>query len=260
MGKTGQPWSKWMRYRKGQETRKHVPNLGLSLALSSSRGFNNCVRADSLYAICCRSPCERLMNVLEEKATVTSMIVTHTRQELDHYSDPSGTESCNVQTSLDHQTCLQVHIHGQWMLPSLMHSFVGQSSIRELCPPALLLLLERERTEGRKREQFYIYSDVTHTHTRPEPGQPWKARGRKKRKQTTGKRPKQRRGGRGTDGPPKPTYTAKRTWPKQCTHLNPTTHYGEARGELGTKWGTSWWQTRKTKTISLKIRTQSLNT
>ena len=30
----------------------------------------------------------------------------------------------------------QVHIHGQWMLPSLMHSFVGQSSIRELCPPA----------------------------------------------------------------------------------------------------------------------------
>ena len=120
-----------------------------------------------------------------------------------------------------------------------MHSFVGQSSIRELCPRALLLSLERERTEGRKREKFYIYSDVTHTHTRPEPGQPWKARGRKKRKQTTGKRPKQRRGGRGTDGPPKPTYTAKRTWPKQCTHLNPTTHYGEARGKLGTKWGTS---------------------
>ena len=30
----------------------------------------------------------------------------------------------------------QVHIHGQRMLPSLMHSFVGQSSIRELCPPA----------------------------------------------------------------------------------------------------------------------------
>ena len=44
-----------------------------------------------------------------------------------------------------------------------MHSFVGQSSIKELCPPALLLL-ERERTEGRKREKFYIYSDVTHTH------------------------------------------------------------------------------------------------
>jgi hypothetical protein len=51
------------------------------------------------------------------------------------------------------------------MLPSLMHSFVGQSSIRELCPPALLLL-EGERTEGRKkRKKFYTYSDVTHTQT-----------------------------------------------------------------------------------------------
>ena len=55
-------------------------------------------------------------------------------------------------------------------------------------------------------------------------------------------------GGRGTDGPPEPTYTAKRT----CTHLNPTIHYGEARGELGTRWGTSWWQTRKTKTYTEK--------
>ena len=44
-----------------------------------------------------------------------------------------------------------------------------------------LRYLERERTEGRKREKFYICLDVTHTHTRPEPGQPRKARGRKKR-------------------------------------------------------------------------------
>ena len=57
----------------------------------------------------------------------------------------------------------QVHIHGQWMLPSLMHSFVGQSSIRELCRPALVLGLERERTEEEKKEKFYIYLDVTHT-------------------------------------------------------------------------------------------------
>ena len=48
-----------------------------------------------------------------------------------------------------------------------------------LAPPALGL--KREKTEGRKREKFYIYLDVTHTHTRLEPGQPWKARGRKKR-------------------------------------------------------------------------------
>ena len=31
-------------------------------------------------------------------------------------------------------------------------------------PPALGL--KREMTEGRKREKFYIYLDVTHTHTR----------------------------------------------------------------------------------------------
>ena len=37
-----------------------------------------------------------------------------------------------------------------------------------LPPPALLLRLERERTEGRKREKFYIYLDVTHTHSRQE--------------------------------------------------------------------------------------------
>ena len=108
---------------------------------------------------------------------------------MDHYRDPSGTESCNVQ-----KPRLQVHIHGQWMLPSLMHSFVGQSSIRELCPPALLLL-EGERTEGRKkREVLHLFRCYTHTHTRPEPGQPWKAKERKKRTQTTGKGPKQRRG------------------------------------------------------------------
>ena len=99
-------------------------------------------------------------------------------------------------------------------------------------PPALVLGWERERTEEeKKREVLHLFRCYTHTHTRPEPGQPWKAKGRKRRTQTTGRRPEQRRGGRGTNGPPKPTYTAKRTWPKQRTHLNPTTHYGEARGE-----------------------------
>ncbi|CAK9017109.1 unnamed protein product [Durusdinium trenchii] len=29
--------------------------------------FNNCIRADGLYAICCQSPCERLMHTLEEQ-------------------------------------------------------------------------------------------------------------------------------------------------------------------------------------------------
>ena len=84
---------------------------------------------------------------------------------MDHCSDPAGTESCNMQIRWEtNSSTMQVHIHGQWMLPSLMHSFVGQRSIRELCPPALVL--ERERTEGRKREKFYIYLDVTHTQKR----------------------------------------------------------------------------------------------
>ena len=42
--------------------------------------------------------------------------------------------------------------------------FVGGRLWTLLPPPALLLRLERERTEGRKREKFYIYLDVTHTH------------------------------------------------------------------------------------------------
>ena len=40
-------------------------------------------------------------------------------------------------------------------------------------------------------------------------------------------------GGKGTNGPPEPTYTAKRTSPAQSTHLNPTTHYRGARGIIG---------------------------
>jgi hypothetical protein len=39
--------------------------------------------------------------------------------------------------------------------------FVGGSLWTLLPPPALGL--KRKRTEGRKREKFYIYLDVTHT-------------------------------------------------------------------------------------------------
>ena len=47
-----------------------------------------------------------------------------------------------------------------------------------------------------------------------------------------GQRTKQRRGGRGTDGPPEPTYAAKRTWQNQSTRRNPTTHYTEGHGGI----------------------------
>ena len=61
-------------------------------------------------------------------------------------------------------------------------------------PPALKLELERERTREEKREKFYIYLDVTHT--------PGRSRVNPERQEeeksghTTGRRPKQRRGGR----------------------------------------------------------------
>ena len=108
-----------------------------------------------------------------------------------------------------------------------------QSSVHPWHP---LHYLKREKREE-KRRKFYIYPDVTHTHP-AEPGKPWKARGRKKRTHDGPTAKKQRGGGRGTDGPPEPTYTAKRTWQKQSTHLNPTTHYGEAsRRVIRDQWG-----------------------
>ena len=84
-------------------------------------------------------------------------------------------------------------------------------SAPDLCndPWHPLRYLERERTEGRKREKFYICLDVTHT-----PGQSRvnpERQEEEKSGHTTGRRPKQAQGGRGTDGPPEPTYTAKRT-------------------------------------------------
>ena len=64
----------------------------------------------------------------------------------------------------------QVQVVDQTTHPPKCHSFVGLDRQIGSSPPALDL--KRERTEGRQREKFYIYLDVTHTHTRPEPGQP----------------------------------------------------------------------------------------
>ena len=52
------------------------------------------------------------------------------------------------------------------LVPNLLKTGFAQkglpSSIRDLCPPALLLLLEGRGRKEEKREKFYIYSDVTH--------------------------------------------------------------------------------------------------
>ena len=57
----------------------------------------------------------------------------------------------------------QVQVVDQTTHPPKCHSFVGLDRQIGSSPPALDL--KRERTEGRQREKFYIYLDVTHTHT-----------------------------------------------------------------------------------------------
>ena len=77
-------------------------------------------------------------------------------------------------------------------------------------PPALNLELERERTkEEKEREVLHLFRCYTHTpsQSRVNP----ERQEEEKSGHTTGKRPKTAQGGRGTDGPPEPTYTAKRT-------------------------------------------------
>ena len=93
--------------------------------------------------------------------------------------------------------------------------------------------LFKKGEEGRKKKEV-LHLSRCYTHTHPaEPGKPWKARADTRRADG-----KKQRGGRGTDGPPEPTYTAKRTWQNQSTHLNPTTHYGEtSRRVIRDQWG-----------------------
>ena len=126
-------------------------------------------------------------------------------------------------------------------------SFVGHSHSEMLCPPALF----KKGEEGRnKKEVLHLSRRYTHTHP-AEPGKPWKARGRKKNGHDDGQKTRTAQGGRGTDGPPEPTYTAKRTWPKTAHTPKPhdTLRRG-TRGELGTKWGTSWWQTKPKQVVN----------
>ena len=93
---------------------------------------------------------------------------------------------------------------------------------------------------------------MLHTHTHPV-GAGSTLKGNRKKKTDTRRADGQklRRGGRGTDGPPEPTYTAKRAWPK--TAHTPKPHDALRRGtqgELGTKWGTSWWQTKPKQVVN----------
>ena len=89
-------------------------------------------------------------------------------------------------------------------------SFVGHSPSEMLCPPALVLGLERERTEEKKREVLHLFRCYTHTHPAGA-GSTLKGKRKKKANTDDGQKARTAQGGRGTNGPPKPTYTAKRT-------------------------------------------------
>ena len=149
-------------------------------------------------------------------------------------------------------------------LPAESHSFVGMARETAAMPPALL---EREKKERKKGKVLHLFRCYTHTHPAGA-GSTLKGKRKKKADTDDGQQAETAQGGRGTNGPPEPTYAEKRTWQKQSTHLNPTTHYGEARGEkrkkekrkkLGTKLWTSWWRVWKTKTINLNKGSAPLN-
>ena len=104
----------------------------------------------------------------------------------------SNMTACStVQTEFCRYTPGRLPMHHQRMWASSLAVIPQTLSL----PPALGL--KRERTEGRKREKFYIYSDVTHTHT---PGQSRvnpERQEEEKSGHTTGRRPKTAQGGEG---------------------------------------------------------------
>ena len=156
---------------------------------------------------------------------------------MDHYSDPAGTESWHMQIRWETNSKKA----GTWQRRPFVISQQMMKRLRWVVTSSLLTTplryLERERTEGRKREKFYICLDVTHTHP-ARAGSTLKGKRKKKADTRRADGQKQRRGGGETD------LTKTAHTPKPHDTLRRGT-----RGKLGTKWGTSWWQTRKPKQL-----------
>ena len=122
------------------------------------------------------------------------------------------------------------------------------------------LELERERTKEEKEREEVLHLFRCYTHT------PGRSRVNPERQEeeksghTKGKRPKTAQGGEGNrrtsgtnlHGETDLTKTAHTPKPHDTLRRG-------TRGKLGTKWGTSWWQTRKPKQL-IKDRTQFLTT
>ena len=88
---------------------------------------------------------------------------------------------------------------------------------------------------------------MIHTHTRSKPGQPGKARKSEHRRRAEGQNSA---GGEGNKRTSKTNLHGETDLTKTAHTPKPhdTLRRG-TRGELGTKWGTSWWQTRKPKQL-----------
>jgi len=101
---------------------------------------------------------------------------------------------------------MQVQVVDQTTHPPKCHSLVGLDRQIGSSPPALL---KGEKKEKEKKEKLYIYLDVTHTPGRSRVNPERQEEG--KADTDDGQKARTARGGEGTNGPPEPTYTTKRT-------------------------------------------------
>ena len=136
-------------------------------------------------------------------------------------------------------------------VPSSYHHGKAVSSLVDDCqtmhpPPALF----RKGEDGRKKKREVLHLFRCYTHT---PGQSRVNPERQEEEKgghTTGRRPKPAQGGEGNrrtsgtnlHGETDLTKTAHTPKPHDTLRRG-------TRGKLGTKWGTSWWQTRKPKQL-----------
>ena len=164
-----------------------------------------------------------------------------------------GLAACHVSQNCNEK--MQVRPAGQAGYPISLVASLDTVPVK-CCVP--LHYLKREKREE-KRRKFYIYPDVTHTHTRQSRENPERQE-EEKSGHTTSKRPKTAQGGEGNrrtsgtnlHGETDLTKTAHTPKPHDTLRRG-------TRGKLGTKRGTSWWQTRKPKQL-IKDRTHFLTT
>ena len=159
-----------------------------------------------------------------------------------HYSDPTGTESCNVQ--IRWETNLQVRPAGRAGYPISLVASLDTVPVK-CCVP--LHCLEKGRRQRKRKERSFTSIQMLHTHTHTHPaGAGSTLKGKRKKKADTRRADgqKQRGGGNrrtsGTNLHGETDLTKTAHTPKPHDTLRRGT-----RGRLGTKWGTSWWQTEK---------------